>query len=464
MVELGFDNLRRTRLRTALTVLGVIIGIGALASMVSFGTGMQRNITEAFEANDLFTSLFVTPQDIEEIAGQGIEGVTDMLERPPAALSDSVLQEILALPGVELAFPEITFPVRIQVGDAETRPTLRALPAAMGAYRPFSDITYGDFFEDDSSRSAVVGWGTLRRMGIIVSDPGEDSGPAGREPLEEMTVVHPDSLLGSPLTVVTATLDPSTVGSVGLLMGRGRMPVRETATELRIAGIIRRSSAVQSDRLTGGVLVPMKTALEMPRLGFSSVYELLGRSSEDGYSALYVRVGDVAEMEPVRAAIEDKGLHVFSIADQLKEVRRVFLIVDSLLAAVGTIALVVAGLGIINTMVMSILERTREIGVMKAIGASETQIRAIFFVEAGTIGVAGALLGLVLGYAVTRVANVIVNARLLPAGESPVNLFYFPLWLILGAIGFSIGISLVAGLYPAARAAAVDPVHALRHD
>ena len=115
-------------------------------------------------------------------------------------------------------------------------------------------------------------------------------------------------------------------------------------------------------------------------------------------------------------------------------------------------------------MVMSILERTREIGIMKAIGGSEAEIRTIFFIEAGTIGLIGAVFGLILGWIVTRMANMIANVRFLPPGESPVDFFYFPMWLILGAIAFSLVISLAAGLYPANRAARVNPVEALRHD
>jgi putative ABC transport system permease protein len=200
-------------------------------------------------------------------------------------------------------------------------------------------------------------------------------------------------------------------------------------------------------------------------LGFSSVWELLGGQGGEGtYNLIYVRVERLTDMERVRAALAEMGLNFFSMADQLKEIRRGFLIVDSVLGAVGTIALVVAALGIANTMVMSILERTREIGIMKAIGGSEGEIKMIFFVEAATIGVIGAVFGLILGWAVTRVANLVANAHLLPEGHRAVNLFYFPIWLILGAIAFSIVVSLAAGLYPAIRAARVDPVEALRHD
>jgi len=131
---------------------------------------------------------------------------------------------------------------------------------------------------------------------------------------------------------------------------------------------------------------------------------------------------------------------------------------------IGTIALIIAALGIINTMLMSILERTREIGIMKAVGGSENGIKMIFFVEASFIGLIGAIFGLLLGWAVTRIANQIMNARIIPDLNQRVDLFYFPLWLILGAVAFSILVSLAAGLYPAIRAARIDPVRALRHD
>jgi putative ABC transport system permease protein len=201
-------------------------------------------------------------------------------------------------------------------------------------------------------------------------------------------------------------------------------------------------------------------------LGFSSVWDLLGADDEGGrYGSIYVRVGEMEDMESVRKfLVDDMGLSVFSISDQLAEIKRGFLIVDSVLAAIGTVALFVAALGIVNTMVMSILERTREIGIMKAIGASDDEIRTIFFAEAATIGAVGAIFGLILGWLVTRVANVVVNTRIMPPGEDPLNLFYFPAWLILGAVGFSILVSLIAGIYPAGRAARVDPVKALRHD
>jgi putative ABC transport system permease protein len=170
------------------------------------------------------------------------------------------------------------------------------------------------------------------------------------------------------------------------------------------------------------------------------------------------------DLAPVREKIEAMGVGVFALADELEEIKKAFLIMDSLLGAIGTMALIIAALGIINTMLMSILERTREIGVMKAVGGSENEIKFIFFVEAACIGLVGAIFGLLLGWLVTRIANQVMNTMVLPDNQGPVDLFYFPLWLIFGAIGFSVFVSMAAGLYPAIRAARIDPVRALRHD
>jgi len=467
MVALAFDNLRRTKLRTSLTTLGVVIGIGALTSMVSFGTGMQRNITDAFKQNDLFTSMFVTsrPIDLEKIASGEPGEMAEMFKGPVSSLTDSTVLALRAVDGVEIAFPEISFPVKVRIDSNVTTTTLRALPAAMGQFKPYDHPTFGSFFTDDSAQSVVISWDVLKDLKLLVSDRKH---PASAEPGDTsgLRAVEADSVLGHPIQVVSVVLDPSRMAGsmLGLLRPAGP-PVREVSTTFNVVGILKRTSPFSEDEMRGGILAPLRSAEAIPRLGFSSVFDLLGGRVERGaYSTIYVRVKRIGDAQIVRERIEKMGLHVFSFADQLKEIRRGFLVVDAILGAIGTIALVVAALGIANTMVMSILERTREIGIMKAIGGSEGEIKMIFFVEAAVIGVLGALLGLLLGWGVTRAANLVVNMKLLPEGEQAINLFYFPIWLILGAIGFAILVSLAAGLYPAFRAARIDPVEALRHD
>src|SRR5260221_12927643 len=158
------------------------------------------------------------------------------------------------------------------------------------------------------------------------------------------------------------------------------------------------------------------------------------------------------------------GFSVFSLNDALQGAKRAFIILDIVLRLIGAIALAVSSLGIVTAMVMSILERTREIGIMKAIGGSDGDIRRIFLIEASAIGLLGGLAGVVLGWVVGRAINFGANIYIENQGGTPGNLFPLPWRLIGGAIGFSIVVSLVAGSYPASRAARLDPIQALRHD
>jgi len=470
LIMLGFSNLWKTKLRTVLTTLGVVIGIGALSSMVSFGTGMEKNITEVYEKNDLFTSLHVTPGkiDLEQLSGGDVSGLMTQKDNQRIPLNDSILHVIRAIDEVEIAYPELTFRAKINLLDKEREITVAGLPFEMKKYPPFDQITFGSFYDHDSSGVVLIRWETLKRMKIIVQDPEEPVKLNFQEEKEDFRILPPDSILGKPVILKTAVMDYSgfVMNPMQLLGGKAKLPVKEYTSVFIIGGIIKNESQFGNNQVKGDVIVPFGTARQIPRIGVTNIWDILGGGSdEEGYGSIYVRVKEVDDLEGVISTLkEEMNLNVFAIADQLKEIRKVFRIMDGILGAIGTIALVVAGLGIVNTMVMSILERTREIGIMKAIGGSEKQIRWIFFFEAGTIGFLGAIFGLILGWLVTVLANQVANAEFLPAGETPVNFFYFPVWLILGTVAFSMVLSLLAGLYPAIRAASIDPVKALRHD
>jgi putative ABC transport system permease protein len=124
----------------------------------------------------------------------------------------------------------------------------------------------------------------------------------------------------------------------------------------------------------------------------------------------------------------------------------------------------VASIGIINTLVMAILERRREIGIMKAVGASDSDVRGLFFAEAGAMGFLGGVFGVTLGWIIGRVINFGTNIYLKRQGFAPENIWTVPWWLVAVALGFAVVVSLLSGLYPAARAARLDPVQALRYE
>jgi ABC-type antimicrobial peptide transport system permease subunit len=191
----------------------------------------------------------------------------------------------------------------------------------------------------------------------------------------------------------------------------------------------------------------------------------LGGTQNEGYNSAVVRVSDPVALTEVRKQITDLGFGSFSIVDQLDQIRTVFLIIDSVLGLLGGISLLVASFGIANTMIMSILERTREIGIMKAIGAEDREIKLIFFFEAAVIGLTGGIIGSLAAWGIDGVANRLAYRFILkPQGASFVDFFSLPPYLWLGAILFALLISILAALYPASRAARIDPVRALRHD
>ena len=191
----------------------------------------------------------------------------------------------------------------------------------------------------------------------------------------------------------------------------------------------------------------------------------LGEGQNEGYFSAVVRVHDPVALTEVRKRLTELGFGSFSIVDELDQIRTVFLILDSVLGLLGGISLLVASFGIANTMIMSILERTREIGIMKAIGAEDREIKLIFFVEAAVIGLCGGVIGALLAWGIDAVANRLAYRFILkPQGASFVDFFSLPPWLSASAILFALVVSILAALYPAARAARIDPVRALRHD
>jgi len=183
-----------------------------------------------------------------------------------------------------------------------------------------------------------------------------------------------------------------------------------------------------------------------------------------GFESLTVKVNEIKNVESVCAKIDSMGFGTMSIINQLEGMKRGFIVFDTILGAIGAVALLVAALGIINTMLMSILERTKEIGIIKAIGGSEGEVKLIFIIEACTIGFFGGIFGIGLGWVVTKIAGVIGNFYIVKEGGTAVNLFHIPWWLILGAMAFAVLISLISGLFPAARAARTNPVEALRRE
>ena len=446
-VEFSLTSLRKRRLRTLLTASGVMIGIGALVSMISFGKGMQRNVTEAFKASDLFTTLMVMPggPDVPSRDPDGSGRTASSAGRRDAVLDDVAVAKIARIPGVRLAYPDVNFPARVSFGEKEEFRLVQVVPAVI-AVSGALQIGWGKAYASDDEEGVVVSQSLLRRLGK--GDPAE--------------------AVGKTLRITSVSIDLGKLASIdlaALFSGQG-FPVATENYDFPIVGVTSVSafgggpSPVQNE-----VLIPPGPARRIKRLPMTSIWDLFRmRGGQLGYSTVSVKLESLRDLERVKSRVGDMGYTTFALADQFEQVTKGFYFMDMVLAAVGMIAIVVAALGIVNTMVMSIFERFREIGIMKAVGAGDGDIKRIFFFESGTIGLLGGAAGCVLGWAVSLLINRVVNYYLARQGMPYIDYFAFPFWIFLGAMGFSFLVSLVSGIYPARRAARVDPVVALRHD
>jgi putative ABC transport system permease protein len=187
-------------------------------------------------------------------------------------------------------------------------------------------------------------------------------------------------------------------------------------------------------------------------------------SGQPVYSSISVRVKNPAQVQGVEDVIKKMGFTTFSILDASNSLRQVFRVLYAFLGIFGSLALTVASIGIVNTLVMAILERRREIGIMKAIGASDADVKKLFFAEAGAMGILGGIVGVVLGWGIGQIINFGINIYLKSQSVPPEHFWAVPFWLVVFSIIFAFVVSLVSGLYPASRAAKLDPVQALRYE
>jgi len=449
--QLALRNLREAVLRTSLTSLGVAIGIASLVGMVSFGVALQDQVLGNFLRSGVFDSITVTPALGPMARGRGRgnaaqrfrEAIGPSREAPAGVrLDDDALRKMAALDKVKEVYPNVRVPVEITFGDFSEFSAATGVPMSARGEGVFQQITFGRFFPNDSDDTCLISLDFARR----ISDG------------------KPEDLLGKDLTLTYAsTGGPAQASPLGL---PGGLNIQRIEKKFRIVGIVERQAAPGPiGAMFAAVMIPLAKARQMGTYDLSNPQGILRQLTDKGsYTTVTVKVRRPQDTEEVEKKIRDMGFTAFSIADLMQNQKRAFILLDLLLGLVGSIALTVASLGIVNTMVMSILERTREIGVMKAIGGSDEDVRRIFLIEAALIGLMGGAFGVVLGWAVGRVINRGANYYLQSQGAPAANLFLIPWWLVAGAVTFALLVSLIAGSFPAMRAARLDPIRALRHD
>ncbi len=476
ILHLALRNLRQAKLRAFLTTMGVIVGVAVIVTMVSFGLGLQSNMLARFKALDLFNEIQVFGQGLSTLAGLDRPAARDEGERrnnrqrpernPTRILDDAGVKEIAAIPGVAYVEPSVGFPAYVRSNGKLLTQYIGGANIPNAATR-FQHFSAGKMISSPTADEAVVSERFAREFGyekpadavgktLELLAPRDEKDNSEEEPPNFFGILLDDPGLDeSSDAVETRTFRIAGVlGTIKEGAGQGGLRGLMPSAGIYIPLAVAHSWSTQHR----GPL--SQVALALARQGGN-----LSAGQTEGYEVAVVRVADPAQLTEVRTKITEHGFGSFSIVDEIDQIRTVFLIIDSVLGLLGGISLLVASFGIANTMIMSILERTREIGIMKAIGAEDREIKLIFFVEAAVIGVVGGIVGVLVAWGIDALANRLAYRFILkPQGASFIDFFDLPPYLWLGAILFALVVSILAALYPASRAARIDPVRALRHD
>lgn len=473
-LRLAFTNLGHSKLRTALTMLGVSIGIASLSGMVSFGVGLEESLMSRFTQSGVFDSVTVFPasERLGGFVGVGARGRRGGAGAAPATpqsdakhpdLDDDMIAKIGALPDVKAVYPVIRVPLQVVYKTVAQLEVAAGVPMSAAGQGPFETLAHGTFFKSDQDKACMITLDFAKQL--TEQDPKALVGQELTFSYATRSETSPPTATPSPSPNPSST--PSAIPSsmMAFAAAAAGMKIDRHDVTCPIVGIVERESVPGIGPPVAPLMIPMSLAREIDAVQVTGAQSLLRRPTDKRtYTSLLVKVSAPKRTEAVEDRIKAMGLSAASVVDAMRGAKRAFLILDILLSLIGSIALTVSSLGIMNTMVMSILERTREIGIMKAIGGDDGDIRRIFLIEASVIGLFGGMAGVALGWVVGRAVNFGANIYIQSQGGKPGDLFSMPLWLIATAIGFSVLMSLIAGSYPARRASRLDPIQALRHD
>lgn len=416
VTKTALSNLSRHKARTALTTVGVVVGILTIVTMVSLGVGVQKEMQDAFNSVGLET-LRLYPVT-EEVSAYDLFGEPKRTK----LLTPELMEELQSREDVLEAIPFLSLPytlrMTIQMDGLETQ-------ARPWGPRPAS--IPGPF---ETAPETLAG---------VDEPPEEGGGVVLSEPLLTTLEYEEDefaSLVGKEIKVV-------------LYAPRGE----SQAFSLQIAGI--------NDQQQNAVALALPDRLDMLKWWYNDPDYLANR----GYDEIFIRAKSLNDAAQLVDWLNDQGYEVESLDMVLDLANRGMIIVQTMLGSVGAVALLVASIGIANTMIMAVYERTKEIGILKAVGAAPGQIRGLFVIEASLIGLLGGIVGTILAWLLGKGLNWLI-LEIMAWQDVPMTGTFFVVswWLVFGALAFATLVGLLAGLYPAARAARLAPLDALRYE
>ena len=463
LTELALRNLRESLLRNSLTTVGISVGVASLVAMLALGIGLQQLASRRLRKSGLFDTVIVTSRrDLRSFNREQETSGPDPANSP--ALDEPARQKMEQLPNVIEAFPDIRFITELRYEGKQHLTMVAGLPSSARNNDAF-DGMQGAFFSSDTAPEVILQKAFAEELIGKTPKPGADDfnvADIARPLLGKELVMRYAERIESPAAVAPRN---------GAEQGENEVPssasysVISHEQALKIVGV----SDLDPDSMRGSararVFLPLKLAQSLHVMQPSNLRDTTRvLTGVPTYSTVSVRVKSPRLVPSVEDAIKKMGFNTFSITDATKSLRQFFAVLDLFLGIFGSLALAVASIGIVNTLVMAILERRREIGIMKALGASDVDIKKLFFAEAGAMGLAGGAVGVALGWMIGHAINLGTNVYLKRQNFPPEQIWAVTWWLVGGAVLFAIVLSLISGLYPASRAARLDPVQALRYE
>jgi ABC-type antimicrobial peptide transport system permease subunit len=413
----ALNNLTRHKVRTALTTVGVVVGILTIVTMVSLGIGVQREMGDAFNSVGLETvRLYPVTGEVNAFDPFGQVERTKLLT-PELVAQLQAREDIVEVTPFLVLAGSINIVVRLDGREAQAIPYGPRPAVVLEPFETLPETLAGASDPPPEGGSVVLSSALLEDLGIA-----ED---------------QYDGLIGRPVELV-------------LYAPRGE----SQAFPLEIAGVIERQWA-------SSVSLALPDRLQMLQWWYNDPDYMAHR----GYDEVVIRAVSLNDAVQIVEWLSTLGFEVQSLKTMLDMVNRGMIILQTMLGSVGALALLVASIGIANTMIMSVYERTKEIGILKAVGAAPGQIRSLFVLESSLIGLLGGIVGTIFGWLLGKGLNWLA-LRVLEWQDVPMEGTFFVLswWLVLAALAFGTLVGLLAGLYPAARAARLAPLDALRYE
>jgi len=464
LTELALRNLRESLLRNSLTTIGISVGVASLVAMLSLGIGLQQLASRRLMKSGLFDTVVVTSRrDLRNFGRE--EERSGPAPAESRILDEPTRQEIERLPNVSEAYPDIRFITELRYEDKPHLTMVAALPTSAKSNDAFETVQ-GQFFSSDVAPEAILQKAFAEELLGKTPKPGLDETKVAdlAAPLigKELTMRYAQRETAKSASPTEAG-DKTTSGDQTVSSAAYSVVSREQ--KLKIVGVADLDPESMRGPTRARVFLPLGLAESLHVMQPTDLREISrAASNQPVYSSISVRVKNPSQVQKVEDAVKKMGFNTFSILDASRSIQQFFKVLDVFLGIFGSLALAVAFIGIVNTLVMAILERRREIGIMKAIGASDGDIRKLFFAEAGAMGLLGGIVGVALGWAIGQVINVGTNIYLKSQSFPAEHFWSVPWWLVAFALAFSFFVSLAAGLYPARRAARLDPVQALRYE